>query len=154
MSATPSITTTGHPVLRRPAAPPPPAAEMAALIAAMTAAMRAHRGVGIAAPQIGAGVAVALIDTPGEPIALISPEITAAGPLRPRREGCLSVPGFAGTVDRPAWLRVRTGTLRGEVVELELTGFFAHVASHEIDHLAGRLYIDRPEARDLEPVRP
>lgn len=58
-------------------------------------------------------------------------------------EGCLSVPGYSGVVSRPAWVRVRGQNVKGEEVTMEATGLLARAFCHEIDHLDGKLFIER-----------
>ncbi|MDA0185654.1 peptide deformylase [Solirubrobacter phytolaccae] len=102
-------------------------------------------GVGLAAPQVGLGIRMAAIDDRvNPPILLRDPEIvdrsdeTAVVP-----EGCLSLPGWRADVERPAAVKVRNHSLEGEPVDLELDGYLARIAQHEIDHLDGVLFTDR-----------
>ena len=111
-------------------------------------------GVGLAAPQVGLGLRIAAVDDREHPPLLLrDPEIldrsdaTEIGP-----EGCLSLPGWRGPVERHVAIKVRNHTVEGEPVELEFEGYQARVVQHEMDHLDGVLFTDRmaPEA-ELEP---
>ena len=149
----------GHPVLRQVARPltteeiRSPALRV--LLDDMVDTLRDYGGIGLAAPQIAEPVRVALIEIPagssryGEipamPLtAFINPTVEIVDPAtRGYWEGCLSVPGLRGFVERPQHVRVRYTTLEGEPAGLELQGFLATVFQHELDHLDGTLYIDR-----------
>ena len=128
--------------------------EFKALLEDMLDSMKASGGIGIAAPQIGISKQVALIELQGinrynESFNLplttfINPEIeildqTSQGYW----EGCLSVPGMRGFVERPRHVRVSFLNELGEKQVLEAEGFLATVIQHELDHLFGTLYIDR-----------
>jgi peptide deformylase len=148
----------GHPLLRQRArclAPGEPGSErIRALLADMVDTLHHAGGIGLAAPQVGESIRLAIIEIPGGPsrygvippmplTVFVNPEIdvidaTAAGCW----EGCLSVPGLRGWVERPQHVRVRALDLDGESFELELQGFLATVFQHEFDHLDGRLYVD------------
>jgi peptide deformylase len=149
----------GHPVLRRPAAPL--AREDIAsdatrrLIADMIDTLHDYGGIGLAAPQIGEPIRLAIVeipeggtrygDIPGMPLTVfINPAITVLDPAaKGYWEGCLSVPGLRGFVERPQSIRVDYLDLEGKERSLELAGFLATVFQHEFDHLDGKLYIDR-----------
>ena len=111
-------------------------------------------GVGLAAPQVGLGLRIAAIDDREHPPVLLrDPEIldrsdeTEIGP-----EGCLSLPGWRGPVERHVAIKVRNHTVEGEPVELEFEGYQARIVQHEMDHLDGVLFTDRmaPDA-ELAP---
>jgi len=113
----------------------------------MFEAMYANDGLGLAAPQVGKSLSVAVIDPSlGEDensrIILINPEIIETEGEQFEEEGCLSFPGVIAKVPRPEKVRVRTTTLDGERVEIEGTGLIARALAHEIDHLKGVLFID------------
>ena len=161
----------GDPVLRSPAASydfslPPDL--WSALISAMRETMHATPGVGLAAPQIGLGIQVAVMEDP----ALVSAEIAAERgryPTPPRvlvnphyvadpvgdqpaaafYEGCLSVPGYQAVVLRPATVRLTCRDEHGNPVDELVTGWAARIVAHETDHLAGTLYLDRAITRSL-----
>lgn len=149
----------GHPLLREPARPLEPSeigSESAArLIADMTDTLRDYGGVGLAAPQVGEPVRLAIVEIqggatrygelPAMPLTVfINPVIETIDPAgQGYWEGCLSVPGLRGYVERPQHVRVRYTTDAGEPCAMELQGFFATVIQHEFDHLDGKLFIDR-----------
>jgi peptide deformylase len=149
----------GHPTLRRPARPLT-AVELASpgtakLLDDMIDTLQAYGGIGLAAPQIDEPVRLAIIEIAGgssrygeiPPLPLTvfaNPTIDVVDPASAGYwEGCLSVPGLRGFVERPQHIRVRYQHLDGSAAELELRGFLATVFQHEFDHLDGRLYIDR-----------
>jgi peptide deformylase len=117
------------------------------LIADMFDTMYAEEGVGLAAPQIGVGLRVIVVD-PHEPavtpFALINPVIGARSDEFDRQEeGCLSIPGLSEMVERPASVTVDGLDRDGAPVRYEAGGLLARVLQHEIDHLDGILFIDR-----------
>lgn len=114
--------------------------------------MRSHRGcVGLAAPQIGSDLRVAVMDTTGHPkasgrhglIVLVNPELEVQEGTVLQREGCLSIPDFTANVRRAAAVTVQAFDEFGSAQRLEFDGFDAIVAQHEIDHLDGKLFLDR-----------
>lgn len=149
----------GHPVLRRPADPIEPAAidsfETRNLIVDMIDTLHDYGGIGLAAPQVGESVRIAIVeipesgsrygDVPGMPLTIFfNPTITILeSESRGFWEGCLSVPGLRGFVERPQKIHVEYLDLEGSRQSLELEGFLATVFQHEFDHLDGKLYIDR-----------
>lgn len=144
----------GHPVLREKAKPVDPkiitTPEIQGLIRDMLETMVEHNGVGLAAPQVHMSLQMALVggedDEQGRPIvrAVFNPEITpTTDKLFGMYEGCLSIPGMRGYVERPAAVHVAYHDAKGKRVELDLEGFPAVVMQHECDHLQGVLYVDR-----------
>ena len=121
----------------------------------MTDTLHDQGGIGLAAPQIAEPIRVAIIemgetpsrygDLPAIPLTVfVNPVIEVLNPEEAGFwEGCLSVPGLRGYVERPQHVRISYLTDQGEPAELELQGFPATVFQHEFDHLDGRLYIDR-----------
>ena len=108
-------------------------------------------GVGLAAPQIGVGRRVIVVDVspvePGiPPMAIVNPEIVERRGTVEGTEGCLSVPGVEGVVARSALVVVRGENERGEPMKFQAGGFLARALQHEIDHLDGILFIDRLSA--------
>lgn len=164
----------GDPVLRAPAASYDFSlgeSMFSELLAAMRETMLAAPGVGLAAPQIGLGIRVAVLEDP----ALVPPEI-AAERLRYRLaarvlvnpryqpvatagaademtasfyEGCLSVPGYQAVVPRSTSVRLRCLDEHGSAVDDVVTGWAARIVAHETDHLDGTLYLDRALTRSL-----
>lgn len=105
--------------------------------------MKKHDGKGIAAPQVGVLRRVAIVDDDDGIIELINPEIIEYVGSQVNMEGCLSIPGKAGTVDRPEYVKVRTLTREGKEIEVEGRDVLATALCHEIDHLDGVLYTDK-----------
>lgn len=144
----------GHPVLRQIAKPVPekeitkPAIQ--ALIQDMIETMFEYDGRGLAAPQIHESLQVVVMIWDFEPNTkpyikvLINPEIKQlTEDTSSCWEGCLSLPGLRGKVDRPNKISVRALDAQGERIGFEAEGFAATVIQHECDHLLGKLYIDR-----------
>ena len=121
------------------------------LVPRMLAAMYAAPGIGLAAPQVGAGLRLAVVDlmpdeTPA-PMHLVNPEITGVSEdWAVREEGCLSLPGQYADVSRPARVKVRYHDLQGARHEIEAEGLLAACLQHEIDHLDGVLFVDHLSA--------
>ena len=108
--------------------------------------MYAANGVGLAAPQIGVLKKVVVVDISedkNEVIELINPEILEVEGSQINIEGCLSIPGKNGYVERPERMKLKTLDRHGNELELEVEGTLAIVFSHEIDHLNGVLYTDK-----------
>ena len=138
------------------------------LVDDMVETMRAAPGVGLAAPQVGVAQRVAVIEVPvkdevdeeNKPrqrlYVLINPEITAMSEeVICAEEGCLSVPGYVGEVERAAEVTVRYLNRAGQKMRLKGRNFLARVIQHELDHLDGILYTDRLASLDaLRPVKP
>lgn len=146
------ITKHGERVLKTPC----PVADFAALaptlpdlLRDMWATMRAARGVGLAAPQVGLSLRLAVIDTKpdgkSDPLVLINPEILSQEGRLQDEEGCLSLPGVYSKLPRYAKVRVRALGEDGQPWERTGEGLLARAFQHEIDHLDGKLYIDRLE---------
>ena len=147
----------GDPVLHRAANKPKmPKAELEALVARMFASMVAANGIGIAAPQIGVPLRIAIMDVDASGIVAIDPRIVdVAEEVEETSEGCLSVRGFYGMLERPVGARLEAIDLNGRRFVIEGDELGAQCMLHETDHLAGTLYIDRLRSReDLHTVRP
>ena len=116
----------------------------------MIETMHEEHGVGLAANQVGSLRKVAVIQLPDweEAIVLINPEIIRREGEREVEEGCLSIPGYRGTVKRAERVRARALDLNGKVVRIRAEGLLAQALEHETDHLNGYLYIDRLVSRD------
>lgn len=116
----------------------------------MVETMHAEEGVGLAANQVGSLQKVAVIQLPDwdEPLVLINPEIVRREGEREVEEGCLSIPGYRGTVKRSEKVRARALDLSGKVIRIRAEGLLAQALEHETDHLNGILYIDRLVSRD------
>ena len=120
-------------------------ANMKKLVSNMVETMNDEHGVGLAANQIGSLQKVAVIQTPemDEPLVLINPEIVKQEGEREIDEGCLSIPGYRGLVNRSVSVRARALGLDGKVIRIKADELLAQALEHEIDHLNGILYIDR-----------
>jgi peptide deformylase len=105
------------------------------------------RGIGLAAPQVGVSLRVVVVDMQDEdhePVALINPEIVKASKeMVTAAEGCLSVPGLRGDVERHQWVTVKARDEHGHDKRIRADGWFARCIQHEIDHLDGILYTDK-----------
>ncbi len=113
------------------------------LIDDMVETMRAASGVGLAAPQIGVPLRIVVIEMPEEEvITLINPQIIKRQGEREVEEACLSVPGYQGEVKRSVTVKVKAQDRQGKEIRLKGEGLMAHALEHELDHLAGVLYID------------
>jgi peptide deformylase len=104
-------------------------------------------GVGLAAPQVGMDLQVAIVDIGDETgtIELINPEIIDKDGTQTDLEGCLSFPGLYGEVTRPSTIKVRTYNRKGKTLEFQAKDFLARAIQHEIDHLHGILFTSKIE---------
>lgn len=172
-----TIVELGNPILRRPADPIDRAdlatPEMRRLIAQMRETMEAAPGVGLAAPQVGESIQLAVLADGPERWGQLSEEERAERERRPLAftvlvnpvlrpldegagagmvsffEGCLSVPGLAGMVARHRAVRVQALDADGGPIDRVFSGWAARIVQHEFDHLRGRLYLDRVKTRSL-----
>jgi peptide deformylase len=141
------ITKYGAAVLETPAAPVEKFDEkLAALVQDMFESMYAAQGVGLAAPQIGVGLRVAVVDVtsgknPEAKLVLANPEIIHSESEQREEEGCLSLPGFRGHVARPLYVTLRAQDASGKEFEMRGEGLLARAFCHEIDHLHGTLFL-------------
>lgn len=118
--------------------------ELWALLDDLHATMLAHDGVGLAAPQVGRNVRVAVVEAEeGDLIELIDPVIIDSRGADVDVEGCLSIPHVYGTVERPDEITVRYYDRDGDELEMTCYDFLARAVQHEIDHLNGVLFIDK-----------
>ena len=125
---------------------------IATLIEDMIETMNHANGVGLAASQVGILKRIVVIDVGEGPIVLINPEILETEGSQTGDEGCLSLPGKAGQVTRPNYVKVRALDENMTERELEGTELLARAFCHEIDHLDGHLYTELVEG-DLYDVR-
>jgi len=120
------------------------------LIADLFETMRAAKGVGLAAPQVGVGQRVAVVDVGDEgtpPMVLVNPRIVDASPAQEiAEEGCLSIPEIFGDVARAQTVVVEALDATGHPYRATVSGFAARAVQHEIDHLDGILFLDRLSA--------
>lgn len=104
--------------------------------------MYATKGIGLAAPQIGIGSKVIVIDVGNGPVKLINPVVEEREGSGKMVEGCLSLPGIEVEVNRPYKVLVKGIDLNEKEIKIEAEGLLARVLQHEIDHLTGKLLID------------
>lgn len=162
------IVVVGDPVLRVPAEPMTDQLErrtLDRLVEVMRATMHDAPGVGLAAPQIGIPLRIAVVEDMydvGSEVAaermrtalpfrvVVNPEYTELGATRRSfYEGCLSVPGYQAVVSRAERVRLHCTDLAGTVVDEEFAGWPARIFAHETDHLDGIVYIDKAVTRSL-----
>ena len=150
----------GNPVLEQPAEPVTEfdTPELNEMIADMWETMYAAKGVGLAAPQIGIGKRVSVIDVSvGEDetkkIVIINPQIVLHEGKQVGEEGCLSIPGFREPVSRANKVSVRAQDASGRQIELEGEELLARAFQHEIDHLNGILFINHLSALKRDIIR-
>lgn len=132
--------------------------ELERLIADMFESMYAAKGVGLAAPQIGIGKRIAVIDIsagqdPDSRLVLINPEIIHTEGRQRDEEGCLSLPGFREPVTRPKRVTVRAQDLSGKRFEITGEDLLARALCHETDHLNGKLYLSHISALKRDLIR-
>jgi peptide deformylase len=139
----------GAPALRTPAAEVEAITpEITGLVQDMIGTMYAAQGIGLAAPQVGVALRIFVLDLSvgREPQALrvcINPQWLRRDGMQLEEEGCLSLPGFTATVARPADAAVSALALDGLPHTVEGTGVMARALQHEMDHLDGRMFVDR-----------
>lgn len=147
----------GDPVLHVPAKKPRLArGDLEALVARMFASMVAAHGIGIAAPQIGVPLRIAIMDVDDAGIVAVEPEIEwVSDEVDETSEGCLSVRGMYGMLERPVAARVIATDIAGKKFVAEGEEFGAQCLLHETQHLQGTLYVDKLRSRDdLHRVEP
>jgi peptide deformylase len=151
--ATREIITIGHPTLRQKARKVTKfGPELKQLIDDMIQTMREAPGVGLAAPQVNVSERVIVVElpadeeegTPAELYAFVNPEIVKVShEVEEGQEGCLSIPGYLGDVDRHTMVVVRGLDVHGKPQRVRAYDYLARIFQHEIDHLEGVLFIDR-----------
>lgn len=143
------------------------------LITDMFETMYAHKGIGLAAQQVGVPIQLTVIDVRGVtdrpstlelngqpadvhafmPLVLINPEITPIGKPVSGPEGCLSFPEIFADIERPDVVDIKSLDAEGKPLEFRCGGLLARAAQHETDHLQGILFIDRMDKRTKEELR-
>jgi peptide deformylase len=128
------------------------------LAANMVETMHAAPGVGLAAPQVGVDLRLAVVDVsvgedPTAVRVLVNPEIVRREGLETDTEGCLSLPGITDKVDRPFAIALRAQSLDGQPFELQAEEYLARAICHEVDHLEGVLFTDHLRGLRKERAR-
>ena len=137
----------GDPVLKQKAKPVPKITKtVRTLLDNMSQTMQDADGVGLAAPQVGISLRVIVIDVGEGLIELINPEIIESEGCETSTEGCLSVPGMYGDVERFTSVTVQGLDRQGNLATVRGTGLLAIALQHEIDHLEGVLFIERAQS--------
>lgn len=140
------IRTEGDPILNKVSRPVKEMTpRLRELVIDMLDTMYEAMGVGLAAPQIGVLRQIVVIDVGEGPMVLINPEILETSGEQVGDEGCLSVPGMAGQVTRPNYVKVKACDIDMNEVEYEGTELLARAFCHEIDHLSGHMYTELVE---------
>ena len=148
-----NIVTLGDEVLRKKCRPVGEVTErIQTLVDDMIETMHDANGVGLAAPQVGVMRRIFVVDIGEGPIVLINPEIIEMSGEQTGEEGCLSLPGKAGTVTRANYVKIKGLDREGNEQVYEGTELLARAFCHEIDHLDGHLYTELVEG-DLFDVR-
>lgn len=150
----------GNPVLENPAETVTEfgTPELDQFLADMFESMYAAKGVGLAAPQIGIGRRISVIDTsngqdPTKRLVLINPEIIKTEGAQVQEEGCLSLPGFREQVKRAQRVTAKAQNAKGETFEITGEDLLARALLHETDHLNGRLYISHVSVLKRDLIR-
>jgi len=139
-----NIITIGDPILRQKAIQVKRFDDrLANLLDNMTETMYKNDGVGLAAPQIGISKRIVVIDTGDRLLELVNPEVIEKKGSQIGPEGCLSIPGEYGDVERAQWAKIQAQDRKGNTFTLEGEGLLARAFQHEIDHLNGILFIDK-----------
>ena len=142
----------GNPILRKRAAPIDSrdikSADLQRLIDDMFETMYDEPGIGLAAPQVSQSIQLVVMGCKGDggfpETVLINPSIVYYGPEQVEHwEGCLSVDGLRGKVTRPSLVRVKGLDRKGKPLDFEATGLYAVCIQHELDHLIGKVFLDR-----------
>jgi peptide deformylase len=165
----------GHPALRQKGARVEKITpEIEKLIADMFDTMYAHKGVGLAAQQVGRALQLTVLDVRGAterpstlelagkeadvlafmPVVLVNPEVKGAGESVAASEGCLSFPEIYAEITRASLADVRATNAKGALVEFRCGGLLARAIQHELDHLNGILFIDRMTRADKDELKP
>ncbi|MBN2575007.1 MAG: peptide deformylase [Deltaproteobacteria bacterium] len=161
------IVQVGDPVLRNGTRPltreETRSTEIQQLIEWMRETMRDAPGVGLAAPQVGLPLRLAVIEDGGEAPAIerrpvpfhviVNPSLTPGDGEVTHFEGCLSLEGFQARVPRARSVTVTALDHRGDTVSIRASGWYARILQHEVDHLDGKLYIDRMDPRTFATTR-
>ncbi len=149
------ILTNQNPLLRKISRPVAKVTkEIKELVANMEETMKAAPGVGLAAPQVGELLRLIIADVGDGLNVLINPKVIKKSGTQTFVEGCLSLPGIEAPIERAATVTVKAMNLKGKLVEVEASGLLATVFQHEIDHLEGKLFVDRVADPNLITYKP
>ncbi len=143
------IITYPNPILTQPSQPitNPTDLEIKQLITEMTKTMRAHDGVGLAAPQVGKNIRLFLVEIDHNLTTFINPEIQKLSGKETRmEEGCLSFPGQYLPIVRPSKVKIKFTDASGQKQIIKATGLLARAIQHEFDHLEGILFTERADS--------
>ena len=141
----------GHPVLKQVAEPVDFVnKKLRSFIEDMVETMYESDGVGLAAPQVGLSQRIIVLDDGNGLLELVNPEITKKEGSQIGLEGCLSVPGYYGNVDRYDKITVKALDKYNKKKIIKAEGFLARILQHEIDHLDGHLFIEK--ASDIHRI--
>jgi peptide deformylase len=139
-----------HPTLRHASKPLKRVdAELLGIVRQMFALMYANKGIGLAANQVDLPYRLFIVNLTGDSQqpeqehVFLNPVLSGRKGSHEEEEGCLSIPGLYGHVKRPEKITINAFTLQGEEIAAELSGMFARVVQHEVDHLDGVLFIDK-----------
>jgi peptide deformylase len=170
-----SVVKYGHPALRQKGARIESITpELRRLVADMFETMYAHKGVGLAAQQVGRALQLTVIDVRGitdrpstleldgkpadvpdfMPLVLINPEVQPVGERVAGPEGCLSFPEIFADITRPELVEVKALDEKGKPIAFRAGGLLSRAVQHEVDHLNGILFIDRMDKKTKEELRP
>ena len=128
-------------------------AELDALVWDLRLTMDANEGVGLAAPQVGVSKKIAVISHEGSYYVLINPRLLEKEGIQEGEEGCLSFPGIYAPLPRPARIKVAARDTSGAEHVYEVEGVLARAFLHEMDHLEGKLFIERLSALKRGMIR-
>ncbi len=143
----------GDPILRQKAKPVKiVGAVERMLIATMFETMEAHKGIGLAGPQVGIAEQIFVVDTGKEAFAVINPKILKSSGGEIMEEGCLSIPNVHVNVKRATAIEVEFTDEENHLVRAKLSGLTAKVFQHEFDHLQGKLIIDYLSPADQKKI--
>ncbi len=141
----------GDPVLKAKAQPVTKVTKtVRELLDNMVQTMREADGVGLAAPQVGVSLRVIVVDAGDGLIELINPELVETDGCETSTEGCLSIPGYYGEVERFSRVTVTGLDRKGKPLKIACDGLLARAMQHEIDHLEGVLFIERAQSLHKE----
>jgi peptide deformylase len=149
------VLTNQNPVLRKTSKHVPKVTkEIKQLIENMEETMRSAPGIGLAAPQVGQLLRIIVCDAGDGLHVLINPKIIGKSGTQVLVEGCLSLPGIEAPVERANKVKVSAMDRNGKRIEIEASDLLATVFQHEIDHLDGKLFIDRVSDPNLITYKP